>query len=325
MNIQIYSNTKNQEGDVNYNNKFALTLPEPIDGENKTRYIRALNVTYPLMINNLQEKTCGIRFKHRLFWNSHPTVQGDYIIIETDWIYLTPGRYTLKKLIRILNAISQEFGIDFSILAGGHVGVSVDMEPKYIYRYNNTDKLTYTPYYARDPTDFSFEMNKDLKYILGMDKVILHPEVQDIFDDGTLIWIDPTGMDLPPTPLEQILCTLFYKIGSSPVKASSGNKLWYFFYGKYSADITNGITRLFVYCDEVVPSIVGNVRAPLLAQLSLQTDYDKSVGLYTHDLPDISRELINTKIKNLHIRICDVENNLIRFNGGSVGIECIIE
>jgi hypothetical protein len=82
---------------------------------------------------------------------------------------------------------------------------------------------------------------------------------------------------------------------------------------------------MFIYCDEVVPSVVGDVRAPLLAQLKLQTQYDKSVGLRTHDLPDISRELINTQIKNLHIRICDVENKLIQFNGGSVGIECIIE
>ena len=319
MNVQIYSNTKNQEGDVNYTNKFTMTLPEPIDGENKTRYIRALNVTYPLMINNLAENTCGIRFNYTLFWNSQPSVKGDNITIETDWIYLTRGRYTVKKLIRKLNAISQEFGLHFSILAGGHVGISIDMEPTYVYRYNNADKLTYAPYLIRSTHDFSFEMTKDLKYILGMDEVILHPEVKKIFDDGTLIW---SGA-LPPTPLEQILSTLLKY--HSPAIASSGNTLWYFFYGKYSTDITNGNTRMFIYCDEVVPSFVGDVRAPLLAQLSLQTKYDTSAGLYTHDLPNISRELINTQIKNLHIRICDVENNLIQFNGGSVGIECIIE
>jgi hypothetical protein len=45
---------------------------------------------------------------------------------------------------------------------------------------------------------------------------------------------------------------------------------------------------MFIYCDEVVPSVVGDVRAPLLAQLKLQTQYDKSVRLRTHDLPDIS-------------------------------------
>jgi hypothetical protein len=117
-----------------------------------------------------------------------------------------------------------------------------------------------------------------------------------------------------------LLCILL-----AEVKGEDVNKLWYFFYGKYMPDITNGKTRMFIYCDEVVPSVVGDVRAPLLAQLKLQTQYDESVGLRTHDLPNISRELINTQIKNLHIRICDVENKLIQFNGGSVGIECIIE
>jgi hypothetical protein len=172
---------------------------------------------------------------------------------------------------------------------------------------------------VKSTDDFSFEMNKDLKYILGMDEVTLHPEVQHIFDVPGVTW---SGA-LPPTALQHILKTLLNY--HNPARASNGNKLWYFFYGKHCADITNGITRLFIYCDEVVPSFVGDVRAPLLAQLSLQTDYDKSVGLYTHDLPDISRELINTQIRNLHIRICDVENNLIQFGGGSVGIECIIE
>jgi hypothetical protein len=316
MNVQIYSNTPNQEGDVNYNNKFTMTLPEPIDGENKTRYIRALNVTYPLMINNVEDKTCGVRFKYCIYWNSQLLKQ-DNITIETDWIYLTRGRYTLKKLIRKLNAISQEYGLQFSILPGGHVGVSIDMEPKYVYRYNDVNHLQQEPYVVKSTRDFFFEMSKDLKYILGMDEIVLHPKVQDIFEDGNVVWTGP----LPPTSMEYILATILTAV----VNGEDVNKLWYFFYGKYSTDITNGKTRMFIYCDEVVPSFVGDVRAPLLAQLSLRTQYDKSVGLCTKDLPDISRELINTQIKNLHIRICGVENQLIQFNGGSVGIECIIE
>jgi hypothetical protein len=89
--------------------------------------------------------------------------------------------------------------------------------------------------------------------------------------------------------------------------------------------MTNGKTRMFIYCDEVVPTTVGDVRAPLLAQLEIEPNRGPGGGLFTHVLADISHELINTKIKNLHIRVCDLENKLIRFNGGSVGIECIIK
>jgi hypothetical protein len=223
MNVQIYSNTKNQEGDVNYNNKFAVTLPESIDGENKTRYIRPLNVSYPQMINNVQEKTCGIRFKHTLFWKSKPTVEPDNLTVETDWIYLEPGRYTLKKLVKKLNNISISFGVHFLILAGGHVGVSVDLEPTYIRRINNNDTPTYQPYLSRTPQDFSYELNKDLKYILGMDKIILHPEVQRLYDDEILIWNGP-----PPTALGMILAALHHDNGASPA-AVGENKMWCFF------------------------------------------------------------------------------------------------
>jgi hypothetical protein len=223
MNVQIYSNTKNQEGDVNYNNKFTMTLPEPIDGENKTRYIRALHVTYPLMINNVEDKTCGVRFKYCIYWNSQLLKQ-DNITIETDWIYLTRGRYTLKKLIRKLNAISQEYGLQFSILPGGHVGVSIDMEPKYVYRYDDVNHLQQEPYIVKSTRDFFFEISKDLKYILGMDEIVLHPKVQDIFEDGNVVWTGP----LPPTSMEYILAT----IQTAVVNGEDVNELWYFFYGK---------------------------------------------------------------------------------------------
>jgi hypothetical protein len=308
MNVQIYSNTPNQEGDVNYNNKFTMTLPEPIDGENKTCYIRALNVTYPIMINNVEDKTFGIRFKHRLFWNKQLLAK-DNVEIESEWLYLICGRYTLKKIIQKLNALTREYGFYFSI----------NMEPKYVYRYQQVSPVLFEQYTVKSAMDFSFEMTKDLKYVLGMDEFVFHPEV------GTVGWV---GMGYLPadyvfgyTPMEYILTTVI----TANVNGDTVNNLWYLMYGKYSADITNGKTRMFIYCDEVVPSFVGDVRAPLLAQVSLQTKYDKSVGLYTHDLPDISRELINTQKKNLHIRICDLQNNLIQFNGGSVGIECIIE
>ena len=327
--VQIYSNTQNQEGDVNYNNKFTMTLPEEIDGENKTRFIHALNVTYPLMIDNVEEESCGIRLQYKIYWllatqpaaPTHPPITAyagwdNYITFETIWLFIPPGYYTLKKLVKELNRNVFEYGMHFTILAGGRIGITLGISPKYVCRYNQED-LKSVNYIVRTATDFSFELTRDLKYMLGLDSYILHPEVRDIFTNCPYPGTHPALL----TQMELILTTIVLKrYAKKPI-----NKLWHFFYGKFAPDMTNGKTRMFIYCDEVVPTTVGDVRAPLLAQLEIEPNRGPGGGLFTHVLADISHELINTKIKNLHIRVCDLENKLIRFNGGSVGIECIIE
>ncbi|CAB3977963.1 Hypothetical predicted protein [Paramuricea clavata] len=316
MNIQVFSNTQNQLGDVNYNNKFTMTLPEQIDGENKKRFIRALNVTYPVMIDNVEDKSCGIRFSYKLCWNSATPAtqtQVDYIVFERDWAFLPRGHYTLKKNIKDLNRIVN-YGVKFSLLPGGRVSVSVNITPHYVFRYGDSHNLTHDEYIVKMVDDFSFEMTKDLKYMLGLDGYVLHPVVERIFlkgglKSGPFTWTDST----PPTELQAMLTTILH----ANYLNKSTSQLWYFFYGKYAPDMTNGKTRMFIYCDEVVPSIVGDVRGPLLAHLQIVPHNEMvSGGLHTHNLSSIKRELINTLIKHLHIRICDIENNLIQFNGG---------
>jgi hypothetical protein len=328
--VQIYSNTPNEEGDVNYNNKFTMTLPEEIDGENKTRFIQALNVTYPLMIDNVEEKSCGIRLRYKIHWYlatgpappHQPAITAyhgwdNYITFETIWLFIAPGYYTLKKLIKELNRLVREYEIHFSILAGGRVGVTLGLSPKYVRRYK-TEDIVSIDYIVRTHNDFSFELTKDLKYMLGLDGYILHPE---IVSHLTALEAVGTSNESLLTQIKVMLITIIYHRHHNKVI----NRLWSFFYGKYAPDMTNGKTRMFIYCDEVVPTTVGNVRAPLLAQLEIEPNRGPGGGLFTHVLADITHELINTKIKNLHIRVCDLENKLIHFNGGSVGIECIIE
>ena len=316
MSVQIYSNTKNQEGAVNYNNKFTMTLPEQIDGENKTRYIHALNVTYPLAIDNIEEKCCGIKIKYFLFWRGNL----DRIELKTEF-YLPAGRYTLEKIIDKLNQMVDEYGLHFYILNGGHVGISLPTFYYYITRYVDDQPLVHNYRAPQTVADFNFELTKNLQYILGMDEYILHPDVVDVFKTSGRKHSSLTNDILPIPPTEYILTRVFW----AKFNNETSNRMWFNFYGKYTPDITNGKTRMFIYCDEVVPSFVGDVRAPLLAQLKIETNYNKSVGVYTQDLPDVSRELINSQIKSLHIRICDLENTLIQFSGGSVSIECIIE
>jgi hypothetical protein len=64
------------------------------------------------------------------------------------------------------------------------------------------------------------------------------------------------------------------------------------FYGKWLPDMTNGINQMFIYCDEVLPSIVGNTKSQLLARVSIQSEGQGSRTLCTYTPPDVPRQLI---------------------------------
>ena len=51
-------------------------------------------------------------------------------------------------------------------------------------------------------------------------------------------------------------------------------------------------TQMFIYCDEVLPSIVGNTKSQLLARVSIQSEGQGSRTLCTYTPPDVPRQLI---------------------------------
>jgi hypothetical protein len=89
--------------------------------------------------------------------------------------------------------------------------------------------------------------------------------------------------------------------------------------------MTNGITHIFIDCDEVNHSVVGDTKSQLLGTLNIQWNEMGSGKIFTHTMPRITRNLIKSKIAQLHIKLCDIENNLIQFSAGTVGIECVVE
>jgi hypothetical protein len=72
-----------------------MPLPEIIDNEKKI--IRVLNVSYPLTIDNVAEKKCGIcvHFHFRLFRDVGSIDCS--IKYRTNRMYLPAGYYTLEK------------------------------------------------------------------------------------------------------------------------------------------------------------------------------------------------------------------------------------
>lgn len=79
----------------------------------------------------------------------------------------------------------------------------------------------------------------------------------------------------------------------------------YTFYGKFMPDMSNGIKKMFIYCDEVEHSIVGNVKARLLASIPIVTEDQGSSSLCNYRPLEVTQGLIKCKITDLHIGIYD--------------------
>ncbi|CAB4006572.1 Hypothetical predicted protein [Paramuricea clavata] len=97
-----------------------MPLPTHLDAENKDLFMRVLNISYPLTIENVKKDTCGVHIKLCFPTTSHLGIEIKY---EMDMMHLPAGYYTLEKLINVLNSYVSEYDIQFSILPS--VGTSI--------------------------------------------------------------------------------------------------------------------------------------------------------------------------------------------------------
>ena len=89
--------------------------------------------------------------------------------------------------------------------------------------------------------------------------------------------------------------------------------------------MSNGITEFFIYCDEVEQSIVGDVKARLLAIVPINLEDQGSASLCSYKPPEVARGLVKSKITHFHIGIYDKRYTLIPFSAGTVAIECVVD
>jgi hypothetical protein len=90
-------------------------------------------------------------------------------------------------------------------------------------------------------------------------------------------------------------------------------------------DMSNGVKKLYIYCDKVEQSIVGDVKARLLVAIPIRVEDQGSALLRTYEPPTIVRGLIKNKILAFHVQIHDVSFTPILFTSGSLAIEAVIE
>ena len=311
MNLQIVSSARNKEGGVNYNNVFTMPLPEEIDADNERKNIRILSVTYPQTIENVHEEQCGIR----LIYNLTGVVGGYSVKVkyQTHLMYLPAGHYSINKLLRYLNELVDEYDMTFVIQEGGRIGVKFNGIPDLIEQNTNNDdgvtwntdfKIAKRLYLQGDL--FSFQLTTALEYMLGLKEIIVHPFIKQLKIGHSLAHLDWLAF---------IIATF----------SNNSKREHSTFYGKFLPDMSNGIKKIYIYCDEVDQSIVGDVKARLLVTIPIKVEDQGSASLRTYSPPTIVRRLIKNKINAFHVQLFDVTFTPIIFSSGSLSIEAVVE
>jgi hypothetical protein len=318
MNIIISSNTANKVGGENFNNEFVVSLPDSIDGENFNKSIRVLNVAYPQTIENVGFEKCGIKLNFICDLDYSDATDNNYyyggrIKFTTDWLFLPAGQYNMETLLKTLNALVDEYDVFFSSLNGGRVGINFAPTLTNMYNVKNFPANTAKGFDYVDQTNMiDIKMTKTLEYMLGLTKLVLHPEV---------LKYQKTAPKRNQTAWDYI-CEYLAAHSATSTDVDNTHTLCY---GKYLTDITNGLTTIFIYCDEVAPAVVGDTHSRLLTCVHVQKGNLTSGELVTYTPPPFTTRLIKSKIEKMHITLRDTEYNLIQFSAGTVNISCVVE
>jgi hypothetical protein len=126
------------------------------------------------------------------------------------------------------------------------------------------------------------EMTETLKYMLGLSKLVIHPDVAQYKQQVLEHAINPQSD--------------WVYISEFLISYHSFNREYTMVYGQYSTDITNGINTIFIYCDEVARSVVGDTNSRLLTCVHIQKDNAVSGELISYTPPAFVTRLINSKI-----------------------------
>ncbi|CAB3976755.1 Hypothetical predicted protein [Paramuricea clavata] len=300
-----------------------MPLPTLLDAENKELFMRVLNFSYPLTIENVQNEQCGVQLFMRFPTTSDSGIE---INFKTDMMYLPPGSYTLQKLLDTLNTFVAEYDVNFTILNNARVGVTYNIEREYWHSDVTVKRISTKPPHqifnvfsqnTDEGDEFQMVFTESLEYMLGLREIKVHPDVVRTKEVrwGTAFYF-PQHM--------RLLNKNWYHF-MNKTNAGGENKFACSFMGKALPDISNGIDKMFVYCEQLEMSVVGDTYAPLLAIIPLNGSDRGSGALCTYTPPSTRRRLIKSKIDQFKVTIYDTTHTLIPFSSGTVNIECVVE
>ena len=220
------------------------------------------------------------------FLNFKEINQPSQITFSTGKVVLPDGIYTLDKLISALNSYVEEYDIIIEKTREGKVGVHFNFDIEYWYQQ------------FKSSSGYAYDGWRDL----------------NVFHCGAQF----RRLNVSFTLSEK----LKYMLGLDEVEFNEGYTAYW---GKNLPDIMDGVNKIFIYCDEVEASIVGDSKSRLLAIAPIELDGQGSGELFTYSPPNIRRKLIKSKITELHLSLRDSSSRLIPFSAGSVNIECTLE
>ena len=97
-------------------------------------------------------------------------------------------------------------------------------------------------------------------------------------------------------------------------------------FSDYSPNVSDGLNKFYIYCDELERVLVGHTSSELLAIVPINWEKQgKGSGeLITYQCDKSKKKFKKILISSLHISIRDGKRNLLPFDSGSVLISCLI-
>lgn len=332
MNLQIVSNTV---AVVNKNqcNKFEMKLARPINALQNNVFLEVLNVCYPATTKNVLANTCfmdieinvenfkrtlGAKMAVQALVNRGTTVDDiagpgtrQYttceVNIKTKRVNIPAGIYNLQRLIEYVNNAYVAYNMYFSVSKSGKVVISSNLNIEYwLLQASATYAGTH-----------------------GHDGIILNSyhESSKAFTNYTVRKNNVTKQ-FPVRVTIKLSEKLAFMFGfNNPIiELDLKDNDDFFVTGNYLPDVSDGLNKIFIYCEELERSLVGDSSSELLTTVPLQWDAQGGGNgqLISFSPVKTKKKFKKADILSLHISLRDTTGELIPFDSGTVTIDCLV-
>ena len=262
-NVIITSNAAVRPGESeNLTNKFRMYLSEPIDALNRDVFLEVKEVCYPLTTKNVLDNALWFDFtsnysnfrtsssSHGYSGSAHITDACGDLYFESGVVTFPSGVYTLVHVLDLLNNFLSEHGVFLVLNNNGKIEITVNMTSEYWDRDVGQTGAHNRMCDANDIyklfVDLKLRLSSDLAYLLGFRSDLLVFKNFDYTSVG--VWN-----------------------GNKRLKKHDVN-LFVTKVGDFLPDITVGVSKAYIYCEQMEKSLVGDSSSELLCVIPIKRE-----------------------------------------------------